>query len=269
MFSWSDDGYCLKNETDEPMLCLAFFTKHAFEGTHCQHNAATVRRYIDIGNEKSGRAFVENTYRPYCDLLDDYIKDGTVEAFFTDEPSYMACYFNLLKKPPEVSHIHDETIPLFAMLHWSKDLEKRFCQRYGYDLMPHIPQLFIGGTDECKKIRRDYYGLLTDLASAGFFSPLSDFCQERGARFSGHILLEEKITDHLKYEGNFFTLLKNMHIPGMDMLDSLPERVWKKSFTPLIVSSVSKLYRDGDVLDEVPCYFQNKFNTPRLPQRTS
>ena len=265
VFSWDGGGYLLKNEGTTPMLCLAFFTKHAFEGTHCQHNAATIRRYIDIGNEKSGKAFVENTYRPYCDLLDDYIKDGTVEAFFTDEPSYMACYFNLNKKPPEVSHPQDDSIPLYAMLHWSCDLEKHFYQRYGYDLMQKLPQLFIGSTDECKKTRRDYYSLLTDLASRGFFKPVSDFCQERGTSFSGHILLEEKITDHLKYEGNFFKLLKNMHIPGMDMLDSIPERVWKKAFTPLLVSSISKLYRQGDVLNEVSCYFQNKFNVPVNP----
>ena len=265
VFPWCEDGYLLKNEAKSSMLCLAFFTKHAFEGTHCQHNAATIRRYIDIGNEKSGKAFVENTYRPYCDLLDDYIKDGTVEAFFTDEPSYMACYFNLNKKPPEVSHPQDDSIPLYAMLHWSCDLEKHFYQRYGYDLMQKLPQLFIGGTDECKKTRRDYYSLLTDLASRGFFKPVSDFCQERGTSFSGHILLEEKITDHLKYEGNFFKLLKNMHIPGMDMLDSIPERVWKKAFTPLLVSSISKLYRQGDVLNEVSCYFQNKFSVPVSP----
>lgn len=262
VFNWKDGEYNLVNNTDDKMLCLSFFTKYAFEGTHCQHNAATIRRYVDIGNQAIGKAFVENTYRPYHTTLKEYFDDGTIEAFFTDEPSYMACYFNMLKKPREVTHVHDEKVPLYAMVNWTKDVEKKFKEHYGYDLMANLPKLFIGNTEECGQVRIDYYTLLSKLASEGFFKPVSEFCEQNNTIFSGHILLEEKITDHLNYEGNFFTLLQNMQIPGMDMLDSIPEKVWKKAFTPLLISSISRIYREGDVFDEVSCHFQNKFSVP-------
>lgn len=256
---FSQEGYVFENDTDRKLLCLAFFTKPAFEGTHCQHNAFSVRRYIDIANPLSGKALIDNTYRRYADVLGEYLEDGTVEAFFTDEPSYMAVYFNLKKQCAVTTHIPDPKLPLWAMVNWSDALPEVFAETYGYRIEDCLPWLFLGNDRAHQKVRRDFYTLLTELAEHSFFEPISEFCQANRTRASGHILLEEKITDHPLYEGNFFSLLRHMQIPGMDMLDSIPERVWKKAFTPLLVSSVSKLYADGMVMDEVSLHFQAKF----------
>lgn len=74
--------------------------------------------------------------------------------------------------------------------------------------------------------------------------------------FSGHILLEDELKLHVKFEGNFFKLLRHMHIPGIDMLHSVPEIVWQNAFTPRLVSSVSELYGRGHVMDEVSAHAQ-------------
>lgn len=256
---YSADGYVFENHTRRNLFCLAFFTKPAFEGTHCQHNAFSERRYIDIADSLSGRTFLENTYLPYVERLKDYLADGAVEAFFMDEPSYMAVYFNLNKKPRSTTHAPDPHVPLWAMVNWSRKLPEEFFQAYGYRVEDHLPALFLGAAPERQRVRRDFYTLLSRLAADSFFQPIAEFCHAHGAAASGHILLEEKITEHPLYEGNFFSLLKHMRIPGMDMLDSIPERVWCKAFTPLLVSSVSKLYSDGHVMDEVSMHFQNKF----------
>lgn len=257
---YSDNGYLFENKTDKKLLCLAFFTKPAFEGTHAQHNTASERRYIDIGNSLSGKAFIENTYRPYNEKLKKYIENGTIEAFFADESSYLAVYFNIKKKPRTTTHLVNENIPLWAMVNWSNDLPESFFAKYGYNIEENLPSLFLGNSSKDKQVRKDFYTMLTELAQNHFFKPISDFCKENGTRFSGHILLEERITDHPRYEGNFFSYLKNMQIPGMDMLDSLPERVWAKAVTPILTSSVSRLYANGDVMDEVSAHFQNKFD---------
>lgn len=256
---YGKNGYHFVNEGDKKLLCLAFFTKPAFEGTHCQHNAASQRRYIDLSHPKAGEAFVKNTYEPYCRRLLPYIKDGTVEAFFMDEPSYMAVYFNLEKIPRVVNHIPDPKLPLYAMVNWSDGLEDRFEDAYGDSLLDQLPFLFFSEGERAEKLRKRFYMLLTELARRNFFSPIAKCCESYGVLSSGHILLEERITDHPRYQGSFFSILKTMHVPGMDMLDSLPERIWKKAFTPLLVSSVSRLHREGDVMDEVSCHFQNKY----------
>ncbi|MBQ9545542.1 MAG: hypothetical protein IJV00_10500 [Clostridia bacterium] len=262
-----ENGFEFYNGSEKNLLCLAFFTKPAFEGTHCQHNAAAVRRYIDIADPAAAKRFIDNTYRPYYDLLKEYFDDGTVEAFFFDEPSFMATYFNILKKPREITHLPDPSLPLWASVHWTRALPEKFEERFGYDLKNELFRLFVGGSPRDRKVRRDYYELLTLLAEENFFKPIASFCEEHSVFSSGHLLLEERITDHPRFEGNYFTLLRNQHIPGMDMLDSLPERVRAKAFTPLLLSSVSRLYADGDVMDEVSAHFQNKFGTKFTPKQ--
>lgn len=254
------------NNTDQKLFCLCFFTKPAFEGTHCQHNAFSIRRYIDIGHPNAGKAFVENTYAPYYERLAPYFRSGTIEAFFADESSYMGVYFNLKKKPREVQHPADPAVPLYAMVNWSSDLVRAFRETHGYCLTEELPWLFLGDSKHAQTVRQDYYTTLTALAQKNFFQPLADYCAAHGTRSSGHILLEERITDHPLFQGSFFPLLKTMHVPGMDMLDSRPERIWKKAFTALLVSSISRLHRDGVVMDEVSAHFQNKFSVKVEPQ---
>lgn len=264
--SFENGVYRFANSSDRKLFCLGFFTKHAFEGTHCQHNAFSIRRYIDIGHPKAGPAFVENTYRPYYTRLEEYFRDGTVEAFFADESSYMGVYFNLKKKPRETVHPADPEVPLYAMVNWSRDLVAHIQETRGYLLTDWLPQLFMGDGTQAQKIRQDYYMALTELAQQNFFQPLADFCQAHGTRSSGHILLEERISDHPLFQGSFFSLLKTPQVPGMDMLDSRPERIWKKAFTPLLVKSISTLHRDGTVMDEVSAHFQNKFSVKVEPR---
>lgn len=256
---FSEDGYVFEAPTDRSLLCLAFFTKPAFEGTHCQHNAFSERRYIDLAHPLSGRALIENTYRRYTEELGEYMEDGTVEAFFTDEPSYVAVYFNLKKQCTSTTHRPDSKLPLWAMVNWSDALPEAFLAKYGYRIEDRLPWLFLDNARAHQRVRRDFYMLLSELAEHAYFEAIADFCRANRTRASGHILLEEKMTDHPLYEGNFFSLLRHMQIPGMDMLDSTPERVRGKAFTPLLVSSVSRLYADGNVMDEVSKWFQNKF----------
>ena len=255
----TENGFEFENDSEKNLLCLAFFTKHAFEGTHCQHNAAVMRRYIDIADPAAAECFINNTYAPYVRELGKYFADGTVEAFFFDEPSFMGAYFNLKKQPRQITHLADPELPLWASVSWSRDLPEKFEERFGYSLTDRLPSLFVGSSKKDKAARRDFYTLLSELAEKNFFRPVAEFCCANGARSSGHLLLEERITDHPRFAGDFFTLLRNQHVPGMDMLDSLPERVRSKASTPLLISSVSRIYADGDVMDEVSAHFQLKF----------
>lgn len=259
---FSDGAYRFENDSSSRLLCLGFFVKPAFEGTHCQHNAASVRRYIDIADPRSAKAFIENTYAPYVDLVKDFIESGTVEAFFADEPSFMGVYFNLKKTPRTVTHFPDDSVELWAMVNWSDALCDSFSAEYGYRIEEELPYLFMGESENAKRVRTDYYRLLSRLARDNFFTPLSRFCREHGLISSGHILLEERIRDHPYYEGNFFELLSSSPVPGMDMLDSVPERIWKKAFTPLLISSVSRLTSGQAVMDEISAHFQHKFGVP-------
>ncbi len=255
----------LQNPTDGTVLLCAFVQKRLYEGTHCVHNVFECRRYIDVTNPDAVAAFLRNTYDRYAAHLPDRFRGGTgavevpvgqIEAFFTDEPSLMGCYINAGLYPPTVRHPYDESIPLYPVLSYGRDVAETFADRYGYDLFPELVSVFLGDTPHAMQVRKDYYTLLSDLYETAFFGQISDWCARHGTNFSGHILLEDSIKHHVVFEGNYFGLLRHMHYPGIDMLQSIPSVVRDYAFTPKLVSSVARLYGRPHVMSEVSAHAQ-------------
>lgn len=71
-----------------------------------------------------------------------------------------------------VGSFQDELPPLPT---WSNHLLQLYAARYGEDLTPHVPQLFerAPGNPGRSIVRRRVYGILSELAEAAFFRPLS------------------------------------------------------------------------------------------------
>ncbi len=250
------------NDTDKNMLVLAFFQKRLYEGTHAQNNVAYRRRYIDVSNRDALREFIRNTYERYTEVIGDSYaafigderEDAVVEAIFTDEPSYQGVYINKGIACRAVVHEPDDTIPLYPIVNWGRDVANRFASVYGYRLEDELTALFLGHGERFCRIRRDYYQLMSDLYEQAYFAQLSDYCASVGLNFSGHILLEDELPLHVMFEGNFFRLLRHMHTPGIDMLWSTPDKLWEFAFTPLLVRSISEMYGRGHVMDEVSAH---------------
>jgi hypothetical protein len=260
----------LKNPSDSPAILCAFVRKRLYEGTHCVHNVSESRRYVDVTNPDAIREFIRNTYEKYAAAVPEHMtagagraipqpavpQPGKIEAFFTDEPSFMGCYINAGLWPDAVHDPYDKTIPLYPVLSYGRDVENAFRSRYGYDLLPEFVSLFLGDTDHARSVRLDYYTLLSDLYEQSFFAQLSDWCGRHEVSFSGHILLEDDIKYHTVFEGNYFSLLRHMHTPGIDMLQSLPPVVRRYAFTPKLVSSVAHAYGRPHVMSEVSAHAQ-------------
>ena len=259
-FRDTTDDIVVSNTTGAPALLCAFAEKRLYEGTHCVHNVFQARRYIDVTNADAVRAFILNTYEKYVAALPSHMtgsqEPGQVEAFFTDEPSLMGCYINEGLTPPVVKDAYDEGMTLYPVLTWGRDIENRFTSRYGYDLRSRLPALFFGDGRHAEEIRFDYWRLLSDLYEQSFFAQISDFCARHRVNFSGHILLEDNIRFHTVFEGNFFHLLRHMHTPGIDMLQSLPSIVRQYAITPKLVSSIAHAYRRPHVMSEVSAHAQ-------------
>lgn len=254
-----------QNTTESHALLCGFAVKRLYEGTHCIHNVFEARRYIDVTNPDAVRAFISNTYEKYAAVIPEHMtagagdsapRPGQVEAIFTDEPSFMGCYINEGLFPPTVYDPYDMDIPLLPVLSWGRDVENRFTSRYGYDLRSELISIFCGGSDHAGRVRLDFWRLMSDLYEQSFFAQLSDWCARHKVSFSGHILLEDNIRYHTVFEGNFFHLLRHMHTPGIDMLQSLPPVVRQYAFTPKLVSSIAHAYRRPHVMSEVSAHAQ-------------
>jgi len=252
-----------KNDTDTNLLCLAFYTKRLLEGTHAHNNNAGSRRYVDVSNPEAIAEFINNTYRPYTEMVGEYYspafgddgENSIVEAFFTDEPSYQGVYINGWQTH-KIVHPIDETIPLYPVVNWGKNVANRFVHTYGYRLEDELTALFLGHSEHFCQIRHDYHQLMSDLNELAYYAQISDYCAQVGANFSGHILLEDQITWHVMFEGNLINLLRHMHITGVDMLSSLPDEVFGMAFTPKLARSIAELYGTNHVMSEVSGFNQ-------------
>lgn len=85
------DPVFFENDTQTNLLCLAFYEKYLYEGTHAQNNVAFHRRYVDVSNPEAIAEFINNTYRPYTEVLGDFYarrigdeaEKAVVEAIFS------------------------------------------------------------------------------------------------------------------------------------------------------------------------------------------
>ncbi len=247
------------NETVQKLKICAFVDKYLYEGSHALHNTFEARRYIDLTNKDAVREFVSNTYEKYTENAKKHYTDGTglIEAYFTDEPSLMGCYLNAGLFPARTRDAYDEAnTPLYPMVNYGRDVENTFESLSGLNFRKNLVYLFYGKGEMAKKVRYYFHKTTSDLLESSFYAQISNYCAANNTRFSGHVLLEDDIRHHVIFEGNLFSLIRHMHIPGIDMLHSLPENVRRDMFTPKMISSIAHAYDRPHVMSEVSAHAQ-------------
>jgi hypothetical protein len=173
--------------------------------------------YVDTLDGKVTDCFIEEIYKPY------YEKFKTAfEGFFTDEPQ-----------------ISRNGIP------WSFILPEEYERAYGEDLLSRLPQLFMAVGDY-KRTRVNFWKLVTELFSKNFMKKIYDFCDERGLKLTGHVVLEENLLCQLVTNGACMPHYEYFHIPGMDWLG----RHNQPSLTPYQVGSAARQLGKQQVLSE-------------------
>jgi alpha-L-rhamnosidase len=63
---------------------------------------------------------------------------------------------------------------------WTPRFADEFLARRGYDLLDHLPALWVPGDDGDAKVRGDYYAVRAELTEEALFRPLGEWHQERG-----------------------------------------------------------------------------------------
>ena len=173
--------------------------------------------YVDTLDKKVIKEFLDRIYAPY------YEKFGNeIEGFFTDEPQ-----------------ISRNGIP------WSFVFENEYKERYNENLLEHLEELFLNAGDY-KNTRIKFWKMVTDLFSSAFMKQIYDWCDERGLKLTGHLVIEEMLFNQLTCNGACMPHYEYFHIPGMDWLG----RNINKVLTPIQVSSVAEQLGKEAVLSE-------------------
>jgi len=146
--------------------------------------------YVDLLNPAVTDRFIEEIHKEY-----ERRCGSDIEGFFTDEPQ-------LLRMPG---------------FPWSIVTVSEFKHRYGYDLVENIPSLFFKVGDY-ERVRFDFWKMTTDLFSKNFFKRIYDWCEERGYKLTGHLVMEDSFEGIVPTTGASMPHYEYFHIPGMDWL---------------------------------------------------
>ena len=178
--------------------------------------------YVDLLNPKCVSEFVRTTHEEYYRRFKHYF-GNTIAGIFTDEPGF---YQTLWGRDEDTNT-------------WTGDFPEQFRRIKGYDLRPHLIALW-DEVEDYRRIRADYFDVVSILFRDVFFKPIYDWCQERKVQSIGHVTIEEELKYHARMFGGFFRSMEYLHVPGVDEIGQLRKN--PNEITPKLGSSAAHIY---------------------------
>ncbi|NLF31856.1 MAG: hypothetical protein GX591_13335 [Planctomycetes bacterium] len=164
--------------------------------------------YLDVLNHDAVRRFLEVTHEAYLKRVGDQF-GRRVPGIFTDEPNF--------------GHVCSTgdlfTGEKFTATPWTGTLPKVFKERYGYDVLAHLPELFLDveGID-MSRARYHYNDCITHLFVDAFSRQIGQWCDQHHLQHTGHVLMEETPSTQVEVVGSAMRFYEYMQAPGMDLL---------------------------------------------------
>lgn len=160
--------------------------------------------YLDVLNPEAVEKFIDVTYEPYFREVGEQFGKAS-PAIFTDEPNYggvnVNCGDNCRSTP------------------WTDRLPELFRQRFGFELLDHLPELFyrVEGVPYSRALYC-YMEELTTLFVNSYSRQIGEWCARHHIAFTGHVLWEDTLDLQAGFVGNCMRFYEYMQLPGMDQL---------------------------------------------------
>jgi hypothetical protein len=181
---------------------LAFFVRP--DRPESWYNDAT---YLDTMSHEAVSKFIEVTHEAYRQRVGRYF--GTVvPGIFTDEPHHGWVFGR---------GFFDQSRP--TLIPWTDRLPEVFRSRYGYDVLDHLPHLFLNvDGEEVSQARLHYHDCKTFLFVDAFARQIFEWCQKNNLLFTGHVLSEPTLRSQAQVGGAPMRFYEYMQAPGIDVL---------------------------------------------------
>ena len=170
--------------------------------------------YIDMLNPESVDVLIQEVYQPHYERFHEYF-GNTFVGYFSDEPRF-ANGINWHYGTPISMYDYKVGNPKVALPFSMKILEA-FVEK-GYQ-KEELIGLFFDVGNRVKEIRVDYMDLITQAYASNFVGKLTNWCNERGVRYSGHVIEDDGV--HLTTgcgAGHYFRAVKNSDFPAVDVV---------------------------------------------------
>ncbi len=175
-------------------------------------SAETTQRFLSVTHRQ---------YRAQCAAFPE------IEGVFTDEP-HRGMIFSEFSDPGEERR---------RSLPWTDDLPEQFSARFGEELIPRLPELFLQRAGErVATIKWQYMELLQELFEARYLEPIRTWAHENGKKTTGHFLHEDSLTAQVVPTGSVMRCYAYLDEPGIDNLT-------EHSFAPWAVKQLESVAR--------------------------
>ena len=150
--------------------------------------------YLDTLSHQAVAEFIRVTHEAYRKRFGRHL-GRRVPGIFTDEPNFGGPH------------------------PWTDSLPATFRKRYGYDIVPHLPELFFNvDGQEMTPARWQYHDCVTFLFVEAFAQQIGRWCQKNDMQHTGHALAEETLASQTSVVGSCMRFYEHMQAPGMDIL---------------------------------------------------
>jgi alpha-L-rhamnosidase len=158
--------------------------------------------YLDTLNKKAVQKFIEVTHEAYRKEVSEHFA-GVVPGIFTDEPNYTRVFDECEEGTNTV---------------WTDSLPEVFQQRYGYDILEHLPEMVYNVEGADCKTRFNYLDCITSMFVDAFGRQTGEWCEKNNMLHTGHLLHEDTLGSQTFCIGSAMRFYEYMQAPGMDLL---------------------------------------------------
>lgn len=163
--------------------------------------------YVDTLNKEAIEKFVEITHERYKEAVGEDFGES-VPAIFTDEPQ--------ISHKGNLPFAHSKTDVSMA---WTGGFDETFAQRYGYDIVPKLPELFWELPEgKVSATRYHYHDHTCELFTEAFSDTCGNWCADNNLNLTGHMFGEESLESQTRLIGEAMRAYRSFQLPGVDML---------------------------------------------------
>lgn len=191
--------------------------------------------YVDSLNPKAIRYFLDVTHEKYKGAVGEEF-GKTIPSIFTDEPQFG-------RKHQLGTAASEEEI----MLPFTDDLPRTYGEKYGEDLLDHIPELLWELPEgRVSRYRYWYHDHVTERFASAFSDQVGEWCRQNRIRLAGHMMEEPTLQSQTQALGEVMRSLRGFDLPGIDMLCDAREYTTAKQ-----ASSICHQYGKAGVVSEL------------------
>ncbi len=154
--------------------------------------------YLDTMNKEAVAKFIQVTHEAYkSNIGEEFGK--RVKGIFTDEMGY-------------------SVTEIGCGVPYTENLPKLFYEKYRYDIIDFLPELFYSCNYQVKKSRYDFYNFVTELFVNATSKQMGEWCELNNLPLMGHIFNEDTLALQYCFNGSAMRFYEYMQIPGVDVL---------------------------------------------------